>query len=160
MNSTSELPEELLQLVKRIHQEQKKLVFVSGVFDLFHQEHQKFLEKASQHGEYLIVGIESDVRVRKLKGEGRPSWPQEKRKQAVESFPVVSMAFVLPEEFSKPSDHELLIRTLRPHVLAVSSHSPHLPEKQKIMDLVNGKVVVVHDHNPQISTTQILKASQ
>ena len=150
------LPPNLTTLIESAHQQHQTIVFVSGVFDLLHEEHQKFLTKAAQQGDVLIVGLESDMRVKQLKGEGRPIWNQEKRKQAIGSLPGVTMAFILPENFNSPADHEALIRAIRPNILAVSSHSEHLDAKQRIMSLVGGKVVVVHQHNPQVSTTQIL----
>lgn len=132
------------------------IVLATGVFDLLHDEHTLFLEKASQVGNVLIVGLESDKRVKKLKGDDRPIWNQDKRKAAVEQLPFVTAAFVLPEQFSTPEDHQQLIRAIQPNILAVSSHSPHLEAKQRIMNLVNGEVRVVHEHNPKVSTTKLV----
>src|SRR3990172_12032671 len=50
----------------------KKIVLVTGVFDLLHDEHRNFLKVAKKAGDFLIVGLESDTRVRALKGVGRP----------------------------------------------------------------------------------------
>ncbi len=156
MNDTFNLPSQLKKVLQVAHDSHQKIVLVTGVFDLLHEEHRNFLKKAHQAGNTLIVGIESDVRVRKLKGEGRPIWDQERRKEELEQIPEVSGVFILPEIFDQPIHHEQLIKTIRPSVLAVSSHSPHLDRKQRIMDLVGGVVKVVHQLNPDVSTTQIL----
>jgi len=139
--------------------EGQKVVLVTGVFDLLHDEHRLFLQKAKAAGDILIVALESDVRVRQLKGAGRPVWDEEKRRQEIAALAFVDGVFVLPEEFSRPDHHEQLISEVRPAILAVSSHSPHLHKKQLILEKYHGKVVVVHQHNPNISTTLTLNQS-
>jgi rfaE bifunctional protein nucleotidyltransferase chain/domain len=142
--------------LSQFQQQQQKIVLVTGVFDLFHQEHRHFLEKAKQAGDVLIVGVESDVRVRQLKGEGRPIQNQATRVEQIETSGFADLVFILPEQFSGPADHERLISEIRPAVLAVSSHTPHLEKKSLILEKFGGKVVIVHQHNPEISTTKLV----
>lgn len=137
-----------------------KIVLVTGVFDILHQEHLNFLRKAQGLGDRLVVGLESDVRVRQLKGPDRPINPEAVRVLNLQKLGVADEVFVLPEEFSKPEQHLALLQKIKPAVLAVSESSPHLTEKQKLMAEVGGEVVVVHKHNPEISTTQILAAQK
>jgi D-beta-D-heptose 7-phosphate kinase/D-beta-D-heptose 1-phosphate adenosyltransferase len=85
-------------------------VLVTGVFDLLHEEHILFLKKAKALGDYLVVGIESDVRVKQMKGEGRPVNSQSIRVENLKSLNIIDEVFVLPQEFSKPSDHTTLIK--------------------------------------------------
>jgi cytidyltransferase-like protein len=136
------------------HRDGKTVVLVTGVFDLFHEEHRKFLEKAKGVGNILVVGVESDLRVRQLKGENRPIWNQDKRVSTIEEAGIANAAFVLPEQFSKPVDHERLIESIRPDFLAVSSHTQHQAEKQRIMEQFGGQLVIVHELNPAVSTSQ------
>ena len=136
--------------------DKNKMVFVSGVFDLLHEEHKVFLRKAKDAGDILVVGVESDLRVKQLKGENRPIWNQERRVAEIEQTKIANFVFVLPEQFSKPKDHELLIQQLHPEILAVSAHSPFQKEKQSIVEKFGGKLAVVHEHNPEVSTTRIL----
>jgi len=145
-----------LSSLKQLRKIQPKVVLVTGVFDLFHQEHQNFLRKAKAEGDLLVVGVETDRRVRKNKGAGRPIDDQQKRLQQLQLFPVVDLAFILPEKFDTPQDHLTLLEKIRPQLLAVSSHTPHLREKQRLMRKIGGEVRVVHKQNPKISTTQIL----
>ena len=132
------------------------VTLVTGVFDILHEEHVAFLRQAKGLGGRLVVGIESDVRVRRLKGEGRPVNAQLVRVKNVEALGIADEVFVLPEQFDTEVEHRLLLAKLRPDVLAVSSHSPHLAEKQRLMQEIGGRVEVVHQHNPAISTTQLL----
>ncbi|NCN82965.1 MAG: adenylyltransferase/cytidyltransferase family protein [Candidatus Pacebacteria bacterium] len=137
--------------------EKKVVVLVTGVFDHLHKEHVAFLRKAKECGDVLLVGIESDVRVRQIKGEMRPYHSQTERLRAVEAIGIAEQVFVLPEQFSDPNEHRALLQKIHPDILAVSSHSPHLAEKQQLLQEIGGRVVVVHQHNPAISSTIILE---
>jgi cytidyltransferase-like protein len=156
-SSPQHLPENVLRCVKQLRANNLTLVLATGVFDVLHKEHRAFLEKAKAAGDVLIVGIESDVRVRKLKGEGRPYFDELVRLQNIEQLQIADEAFILPEQFDRPEDYVGLIRTLKPTILAVSSHSPHIDRKQAVMELVGGRVEVVHQHNPGVSTTILLE---
>lgn len=132
---------------------QRPVVLVTGVFDLLHREHILFLHKAQSLGGTLLIGIESDSRVRKIKGEGRPIQNEKERVQALVDLGIADNVFVLPETFSTADDHRKLLSEIRPDILAVSSHTAHLLEKRALMSEIGGQVIVVHEHNPCISTT-------
>lgn len=134
----------------------REVILATGVFDILHKEHINFLQKAKALGGRLIVGIESDVRVRQIKGSTRPINPQSLRVENIEKLGIADTVFVLPEEFSKPEHHRELLRKIRPTILAVSANTPHLESKQQLMQEIGGRVVIVHQHNPAISTTQII----
>jgi rfaE bifunctional protein nucleotidyltransferase chain/domain len=155
-SSPSSLPKAVDELVQHARQNNQTLVLATGVFDILHQEHLHFLEKAKAVGDVLLVGIESDQRVRQLKGEGRPINTELIRWQNLDQLRLADAVFVLPDQFGNREDYVLLIETIRPQILAVSSHTLHIDRKQAVMKLVGGEVRVVHDHNPAISTTQIL----
>ncbi|HYD34853.1 MAG TPA: adenylyltransferase/cytidyltransferase family protein [Vitreimonas sp.] len=137
--------------------EAKKTVLVTGVFDILHHEHVEFLQKAKALGDELVVGIESDVRVAAIKGPGRPINTAAIRKTNLENLGLADEVFILPEAFDKPEHHEALIAQYHPDFLAVSSHTAHLDKKQALLAKYGGQVVVVHDHNPAVSTTQLLQ---
>jgi D-beta-D-heptose 7-phosphate kinase/D-beta-D-heptose 1-phosphate adenosyltransferase len=150
------LPIFVLHKLQQAHKKKQKVVLATGVFDLLHAEHKNFLKKAKQAGEFLIVGVETDVRVKKMKGEDRPVHTLQKRMNTIETLPYVDAVFALPEAFSKPADHDGLIATIRPAILAVSSHSDHLDKKRAILQKYGGDIKVVHQHNPDVSTTQLI----
>ncbi len=58
--------------VSRLKRKGKKIVFTNGCFDLLHYGHAKYLQEAKLKGDFLIVGVNSDSSVRKIKGKGRP----------------------------------------------------------------------------------------
>lgn len=134
----------------------QSLVLVTGVFDLLHQEHLNFLRQAKKVADLLLVGLESDVRVRKMKGEGRPINKQAERLVNLQKLQVADQVFILPEEFSKPADHQRLIEQIRPDFMAVSSNTAFKKEKEMILAQFGAKLVVVHEFNPEFSSTKII----
>ena len=148
--------ESLFQLRSSIHFKDKTIVLVTGVFDLLHQEHKNFLTKAKQVGDILLLGLETDSRARQLKGKGRPVNLFQKRLKNLAAWDIADYIFALPENFANSKTRESFTLKLHPHILAVSQHTPYFGEKQRIMKLVGGRVLIVHPHNPLISTTKLL----
>jgi D-beta-D-heptose 7-phosphate kinase/D-beta-D-heptose 1-phosphate adenosyltransferase len=132
------------------------MVLATGVFDLLHAEHKNYLEKAKAVGDFLVVAIESDARAKALKGEGRPIQTQEQRRKNISALPCVDVAFILPENFSSQEKYEQLIAELRPNIYAVSSHSQYLENKRMLVEKYGGKLEIVLEYNPEISTTKIV----
>ena len=145
--------QEFASLIHQLHKSRKKTVLVTGVFDLLHAEHVNFLLQAKKEGDVLLVGVESDARVKKIKGENRPVWHQQKRVDEIKKTQIADLVFVLPEKFDKPVEHLKLLRYLRPQILAISSHSPNQPQKEKLIRKVGGELMIVLQHNPDVSTT-------
>jgi rfaE bifunctional protein nucleotidyltransferase chain/domain len=89
-------------------------VVTNGCFDLFHPGHLEFLARCAELGDRLIVGVNSDASVRRLKGSGRPIYPQEARLRFVASLNWVHGAFLFDDE------EELIghLRQIQPDVLA------------------------------------------
>lgn len=133
-----------------------KLVLVTGVFDILHVEHIKLLAKAKSLGQKLLVAIESDVRVKRLKGDNRPINSQLTRRQKIIDLKIADEVIVLPEKFDDPQDHRRFLSKFHPDILAVSAHTAYLEQKRKLMVEIGGAVVVLLPHNPNISTTKII----
>ncbi len=157
-NPDYQLPIAVKKLLARVRQEKLKLVLVTGVFDILHQEHYLFLEQAAKEGEVLLVGLESDERVRQLKGARRPLNPENVRQENLEKLAVADEVFILPEHFSREIEHEALLRLIKPAVLAVSSHTPFLEQKKNLMHKIGGQLRIVHEHNPEISSSKLIKS--
>lgn len=133
-------------------------VLVTGCFDILHSEHTKFLKAAKVVGDILLVGVESDQRVRQLKGPNRPVNSLKTRLKNLQQLGIADKIFPLPEKFSSPKDHLTLINQIKPGILAVSSNTPNLAAKRRTMKQIHGHVVVVLPHNHKISTTEMLKS--
>lgn len=133
------------------------LILATGVFDVLHEEHVTFLRRAKALGGILVVAIESDVRVKQLKGPERPIHPQKVRQQRLEQLGFIDRVEVLPEKFNSVEERVAFLQAIKPDILAVSSHTPHLAEKIRIMKELGGRVEIVHQHNPKVSSTLLIK---
>jgi len=91
----------------------EKVVFTNGCFDILHRGHLEYLASAADLGNRLIVGLNSDASVKRLKGEGRPINSIEDRAIALASLHVVDAVVIFEEETP-----ELLIKALKPDILA------------------------------------------
>jgi D-beta-D-heptose 7-phosphate kinase/D-beta-D-heptose 1-phosphate adenosyltransferase len=87
-------------------------VFTNGCFDLLHPGHVQVLSEARAHGDVLVVGLNSDASVRRLKGPKRPLVPQGERLRMLAALACVDYVIV----FGEPTPRRL-IRALRPDVL-------------------------------------------
>lgn len=99
-------------LVKRLKRRGKKIVFTNGVFDIIHRGHVEYLAKAKSFGDVLIIGLNSDVSVRRLKGKSRPVQPQTDR--AVILLALRSVDYVVFFGEDRP---DRLIESVKPDVL-------------------------------------------
>lgn len=93
-------------------QEDLRVVFTNGCFDLLHAAHVRLLEKARALGDVLVVGLNSDRSVRELKGEGRPVMPEQERAEVLAAFVSVDAVTI----FGEPTPQEL-VAALLPDVL-------------------------------------------
>jgi D-beta-D-heptose 7-phosphate kinase/D-beta-D-heptose 1-phosphate adenosyltransferase len=141
------------------YRQSTKTVLVTGCFDILHQEHTKLLVAAKKLGRFLLVGAETDRRVRQLKGPGRPVNNLPVRINNLQKLGIADEVFVLPE-LTKPADWRTLINQIKPDILAVSSSTPHLAIKRRIMQESGGRVAVVLPHNPKVSTTKLLNSKR
>lgn len=137
-------------------QSNKTLTLATGVFDLLHEEHFIFLKKAKNLADLLLVGLESDARVRQMKGPGRPINNQAIRLENLQRLGIADFVFILPEQFSKPENHRALISKIKPNFMAISSNTLFQAEKSKILADFSAKLVVVHDFNPEFSSSKII----
>ena len=109
---------------------QKKIVFTNGCFDIIHPGHITYLNEAKSLGDILIVGINSDASVKKLKGETRPVNSEEDRKFVLENLKAVDFVEIFTEE--TPLN---LILKVQPNILVKGGD-------WKVEQIVGGKEVI------------------
>jgi D-beta-D-heptose 7-phosphate kinase/D-beta-D-heptose 1-phosphate adenosyltransferase len=146
--------ESIKSVCSDLHLVNKKIVLATGFFDLLHTEHANFLRKAKAAGDVLIVAVESDERARILKGEGRPVETQDIRCQKVSEY--AEYVVKLAPDFDHFEAYDALMESIKPQIYAVSSHTSHQKTKDFLVEKYGGHLVVVHEFNPGISTTQII----
>lgn len=105
-------PVELKEIILRLKSEDKKVVFTNGCFDLIHIGHIKFLQEARKLGDCLIVGINTDASVRRVKGEGRPLISEMERADLLAALHWVDYVVLFDETTPEP-----LLRALKPDIL-------------------------------------------
>ncbi len=118
---------DLKNVVKLLKDNGFKIVLTQGVWDLIHEGHAKYLEKAKNEGDILIVGVDSDDLTKKRKGPTRPIVPQEERVKMVSHLRSVDIITI--RELSE--DYGSLIRMVKPDVLVVSKSTKDFTDEMK-----------------------------
>ena len=101
-----------LDIIQKEREKGKKIVFTNGCFDIIHAGHVDYLEKAKSLGDFLVVGLNSDESVKRLKGPTRPINPVEQRKKVLQALKPVDLVIVFEEDTP-----ERLIKEIKPDVL-------------------------------------------
>lgn len=103
---------ELQEQLAVLRRKGKRVIFTNGCFDLLHVGHVHLLRESSQLGDVLVVGVNSDAAIRRIKGEGRPILPEEERVQLLSALSCVNYVVVFDDD-----SPERLLRLVRPDVL-------------------------------------------
>lgn len=142
-NSTSHIKtfDEIKTLASKLHSQGKKIVFTNGCFDILHVGHVKYLEVAKSYGDVLILGLNADSSVRKLKGPTRPINTQDDRAYILASLESVDYVVIFEEE----TPYEL-IKLIKPHVLVKGGDyegkkvvGQDIADELKLVQFVDGK---------------------
>ena len=157
MNKADLIPQKIftaVQIVQKVAQWRllsKKIVFTNGVFDILHQGHIFSLSQAAKEADYLIVGLNADASVKRLKGESRPINNQASRALVLASMVMVDAVVIFEED--TPLE---LIKSIMPDVLVKGGdYTIEQIAGAKEVIAAGGKVVV----NPILegfSTTAII----
>ena len=111
--------DQAVDLVTRLRASATRIVFTNGVFDLLHPGHVRYLQGARAHGDVLIVGLNSDVSVRRNKGEKRPVNPETERAEALAALACVDVVVLFNEETPAA-----IIHAVQPDVLVKGADWP------------------------------------
>jgi D-glycero-beta-D-manno-heptose 1-phosphate adenylyltransferase len=130
----------------------ERIILANGNFDLLHVGHVRYLNGAKALGGKLIVAINSDASVRKLKGEGRPVMPEHERAEIVAALADVDAVVIFPE-----LDVRAIIREIRPDIQAKGTDytAESVPERDTVAEC-GGRVAIVGDPKDH-STSEILR---
>lgn len=104
--------EEMLAQIERWREQNETIVFTNGCFDILHRGHVTYLRQAATLGSHLIVGLNSDESVQRLKGKGRPILSETDRAFMLEAFAFVDGVIIFPEDTP-----ERLLSLIKPDVL-------------------------------------------
>lgn len=147
--------EEAKEIIDKLKKQNKKTVFTNGCFDILHVGHVRYLRESSKYGDILIVGLNSDISVKKIKGDSRPINNENDIAEILAELECVDFVVIFDEE--SPSK---LIDELKPDIYTKGADYSleTLPERDivlknnievKFIKFVEGK-----------STTNIIKTIQ
>src|SRR5690606_26870083 len=130
----------------------KKIVFTNGVFDILHTGHIASLHEAASHGDVLIIGLNSDASVKRLKGTARPVNPQDARALLLASL-LVTDAIVI---FDEDTPRDLIVSVMPDVLVKGGDYTKEQIAGAKEVEANGGKVVLAQ-MVPDISTTAIIE---
>ncbi len=142
----------LLETLSKEREASRSIAFANGCFDILHVGHIRYLQDAARVADVLVVGVNGDASVRKLKGEGRPLMPAAERAELIAAIRGVSYVTVFDDD--SPSR---LLQFLRPDFQCKGTDytSESVPEGDVVRGY-GGKVVIVGDPKDH-STTAVLE---
>jgi rfaE bifunctional protein nucleotidyltransferase chain/domain len=142
---------ELQQRVETWRARGDKITLANGCFDLLHVGHVRYLRAAKKLGGKLVVAINSDESVHKLKGNGRPLMPAYERAEILAALADVDAVVIFPE-----SDVRALVREIRPNIHAKGTDytAESVPERDAVIEC-GGRVEIVGDPKDHSATALI-----
>lgn len=143
---------ELAEVVREWRAAGQTITLANGCFDLLHVGHVRYLQGARALGGKLVVAINSDKSVQRLKGDGRPAMPEGERAEIVAALASVDAVVI----FNEP-DVRALIREIRPDVQVKGTDytADSVPERDEVL-AYGGRVEIVGDPKDH-STTELLR---
>lgn len=151
MNATILAERDLLDAIADERRDGKTIAFANGCFDVLHVGHIRYLQDASRVADVLVVAVNGDDSVRRLKGEGRPVMPQDERAEIISAIRGVGYVTIFEEE--SPAR---LLQVLKPDFQCKGTDytAESVPEAE-IVRSYGGRVVIVGDPKDH-STTAFL----
>ena len=125
------------------------VVFTNGCFDILHRGHIELFKYCNTFGSILIVGIDSDERVKTLKGKNRPINCQEDRKLMLESLKYIDNVIV----FNNESELTSLIKSVKPDIMVVGSDY----KDKNVIGSQYAKKLIFFDRINEYSTTKTIQ---
>jgi rfaE bifunctional protein nucleotidyltransferase chain/domain len=144
-----------IRLNEGLREENKTIVLVGGCFDILHIGHVQFLQKAKEQGNVLIVLLESDENIRRLKGESRPFNTQIDRATILAAFSVVDYVVLLPA-LSTHTAYDELILQMKPDIIATTKGDAGRQHKERQGSLIGAQVVDVIERIDNRSTSSFI----
>lgn len=142
---------QLMPIVKELKSKNKKIVTTNGVFDILHFGHVKYLEEAKALGDVLIVGVNSDSSVKKIKGHKRPINNEKSRLCVLAALESVDYTFTFKEK-----DPRSWISSIKPEIhVKAGDYKPSQIIEKEVVEKNNGEIVIAKMERG-CSTTKII----
>lgn len=122
--------EESIEVARKLREEKRKIVLAGGCFDILHIGHITFLQKAKEAGDSLFVLLESDERIRTVKGVDRPINSQQDRAALLAALRMVDYVITLPGIMTN-TGYDKLVFSLKPAIIATTKSDSARPHKER-----------------------------
>lgn len=139
-----------LEFISKARSQGQKIVFTNGCFDILHVGHIRYLQEARALGDLLVVGVNSDSSVKRLKGETRPFVPEDERREMLLALRSVDACLIFEEDTP-----EQLIERVFPHILVKGGDWSPAQIVGSQFVLRNGGDVRALSYIPNHSTSEI-----
>lgn len=126
------------EFIKKYKKKNTRIVLTQGSFDMIHIGHARYCKEAKKHGDLLIVGVDSDIKIKKRKGTDRPIVPEKERLEMLTYLSSVDL--VVLKKLSAPKWE--LIKIVKPDVL-ITTKETYTPEKIEGLKKICRKVIVL-----------------
>jgi rfaE bifunctional protein nucleotidyltransferase chain/domain len=130
---------DVAETVEKLKAEGYRIVLTSGSFDLIHLGHVKYLARAKELGDVLCVGVDSDAKIRRRKGEDRPMVPQEERLEMLAYQRPVDLIYLKSEDDERWG----LIKAAKPDVLVLTAGNSYSDAEREALLEFCGRVEIV-----------------
>lgn len=131
--------DQISAIVETLRERGLKIVLTSGSFDILHEGHSMYLEAARRLGDFLIVGLDDDEKIRQRKGPGRPVVPEQERLRMVAHQRGVGLVTLKGLKHAKWS----LVEAVRPDVLVATEDTYSAEQIARLEDSLCGRVEVL-----------------
>ncbi|MBI4066749.1 adenylyltransferase/cytidyltransferase family protein [Candidatus Gottesmanbacteria bacterium] len=132
----------LSELSEHFVNDKRKKVMVGGCFDIIHFGHIRFLQAAKKLGDVLIIALESDGNVKRLKGPKRPFHDQEQRASILAELRSVDFVLKLPT-MSEHSQYQEMIENISADIIATTEGDVHWDKKKEQAEKIGAKFEII-----------------
>ena len=150
--------EVLSHKVEELKKQGKRIVFTNGGFNLLHVGHIRSLLDAKKRGDILIVAVNSDSSLKRLKGESYPIVPEDERLEVLAALECIDILTLFPE-----TTVERLLLQLKPHVHAKGTDYTRetVPERETVLSY-GGEIAIVGDpkHHSSTNIIEVIRSSE
>ena len=144
---------QLIPIVYKIKKQNKKIVTTNGVFDILHLGHVKYLEDAKKLGDVLIIGVNTDFSVKKIKGEKRPINDEKSRVGVLAALESVDYVFLFNEK-----DPTSWLLKIKPDIhVKAGDYKPSQIIEKEVVEKNGGKIVIAKIESGYSTTNLINK---
>src|SRR3954467_10511211 len=144
--------EEMTQKVESVRSLGYTVGLTSGSFDLIHLGHVKYLARAKELGDILVVGVDSDAKIRRRKGDDRPMVPEDERLELLAHQRPVDLIYLKRDEDPGWG----LIKAVEPDVLVLTADHSYTPEQLEGLSATVGEIQVI-ERQASVTTSERIR---